>query len=181
MAFPLFSRWIAMNVNYPFPIKFVPFAQTPLMLGHGTRDRFIPLTHSERLFTHYGDARKQLYTFDARHNSPRPYHWYHTAARFIYRQTGLNRVVRPYNRVFASSDLHVGNIQTVIQDIHNEWMIPIARPQVPHTATETRGRRRRRIPQRRRTDSEGVVDEADDYDIPAVPVGTLERVNLVIP
>jgi pimeloyl-ACP methyl ester carboxylesterase len=187
MAFPLFSRearrLIEMNVDYPFPIQFVPFAHTPLMLGHGTGDQFIPLAHSERLFVHYGDPRKQLYPFHAKHNTPRPYHWYQTAARFIYRQTGLDRVVRSYNWVFARSHLHIGNIQTVIQDIQEAWHIPVERPQAlpTGTAAETRERTRQRGPLRRWTDSEGDVEEADDCDLPEVPTGTLASVNLVFP
>jgi pimeloyl-ACP methyl ester carboxylesterase len=184
MVFPLFRhearRSVEMNIDYPFPISFVPFARTPLMLGHGSRDMFIPPEHSEKLFAHYGDPRKQLYTFDAKHNSPRPYHWYHTAARFIYRQTGLDRSLRPYTWVFAKSFLHVGNLQAVIQDIRDALREQEERQEVsqaPEAAAEGEGSRSHTKP----TESEGEGDEADAHDVPAEPAGTLARVSSVIP
>jgi pimeloyl-ACP methyl ester carboxylesterase len=134
LAFPVVraeaQRRIEMNIDYPFPINFVQFARTPLLLGHGTKDTFIPAHHSEMIFAKYGDASKQLYTFEAKHNSPRPCHWYQTAARFIYRQMGLDDKVRMYNWVYSNSALHVGNLRVVLRDLENSSQHQPDRPEV---------------------------------------------------
>jgi hypothetical protein len=134
IAFPLVRaevrRRTEMNIDYPFPINFVHFAHTPVLLGHGTRDTFIPPHHSEIIFAKYGDASKQLYTFEAKHNSPRPFHWYQTAARFIYRQTGLDEKVRMYNWVYSNSCLHVGNLRVVLENLRNSSQHDSDRPDV---------------------------------------------------
>jgi fermentation-respiration switch protein FrsA (DUF1100 family) len=71
-----------------FPIRDVPKARTPVLLGHGARDNFVPLAHSRRIFSAYGLADKQLYVFDAEHFKSRPYHWYGVAGRFVYKKLG---------------------------------------------------------------------------------------------
>jgi predicted esterase len=110
-------RTTAVNIDYPFPINFVQYAQTPVMLGHGSRDRFVPFTHCEAIFERYGSANKQLCRFDSKHNSPRPSHWYRTVARFIYRHLGMDAQVRSYDAVYSSAKLHVGEREAVRLEI----------------------------------------------------------------
>jgi pimeloyl-ACP methyl ester carboxylesterase len=122
MALPIVQaearRMTGVNIDYPFPINFVQYAQTPVMLGHGTRDHFVPARHSEAIFSRYGDSHKQLCTFDVKHNSRRPSHWYRTVARFIYRQVGLDTAARSYDQIYAASELHVGTVSMILRDIH---------------------------------------------------------------
>lgn len=105
------------DVISPSPIREVPFSHTPLLMGHGKQDTFVPLPQAQVLFDTYGFQDKQLYIFDARHNSVRPYQWYETASRFVYRKLGLTPTKRFYDAVYNSSMLHSGIHSVILEDI----------------------------------------------------------------
>jgi alpha-beta hydrolase superfamily lysophospholipase len=121
LAHPIFTsqakRILEMDVNDPFPINIVQYAQTPLLMGHGSLDTFVPVEQSRKIFAKYGHKNKQLYIFEAKHNTPRPWDWYHIAARFMYRETGIEAKVKNYNEIFRDAELHVGSGELVLQDI----------------------------------------------------------------
>lgn len=124
MAFPVFrrkaKRLMDMEIDCPFPIAYVSAASTPLLMGHGSKDTFVPPHHAEDIFLRYGCKNKQLYIFDAKHNSTRPYQWYQSVARFIYRHAKVDAKPRNYNYVYATSHLHVGSLDIVLEDIDNQ-------------------------------------------------------------
>jgi predicted esterase len=91
---------MAVNIDYSFPMDFVQYAQTPLIVGHGRKDVFVPVRHSEEIFAKYSDIHKQLWILDVKHNSPRPSYWYRPVARFIYGHLGLDAEARSYERVY---------------------------------------------------------------------------------
>ena len=108
------------DVLSPSPLREVPFSQTPLLMGHGKQDSFVTLPQAQYLFDMYGCPDKQLYIFDARHNSVRPYQWYETASRFIYRKMGLTPNKRFYDAVFNSSMLHSGLQERILEDVDKQ-------------------------------------------------------------
>lgn len=105
------------NIISPYPLSEVPYSSTPLLMGHGKQDTFVSPSQAQHLFDSYGFADKQLYLFDARHNSVRPYQWYETASRFIYRKLGIKPVKRYYDSIFTSSELHSGIQDVILEDI----------------------------------------------------------------
>ena len=121
MAFPIFRNYARefaeIDIDSPFPIEYVSSARTPLMMGHGRNDTFVPPHHARHLFDKYGCKAKQLYLFAGKHNSTRPSHWYEAAGRFIYRHFGISGWVKSYNSIYASSGLHVGELQVVLEDL----------------------------------------------------------------
>ena len=106
-----------MNLNCPSPLSDVPFAQTPLLMGHGKLDSFVPLHQAMDLFEQYGFSDKQLYVFNVKHNTSRPNQWFETVARFIYKKLGLEIEVRKYELIFRESQLHVGEKTLVLAEI----------------------------------------------------------------
>lgn len=100
-----------------YPLKDVAFAATPALMGHGKRDMFVPLSQARKLFDRYGATDKQLYVFDAKHNTVRPNQWYETAARFLYRRLGIASQVRQYDVEYRGAQLHSGVVSEVLIDI----------------------------------------------------------------
>jgi hypothetical protein len=103
--------------DYEFPIRDVSTSRTPVLIGHGDRDRIVPLRHAQELFKYYGIPDKQLYIFEGEHFRARPYHWYAMAARFVYRRLGLSATPRFYEHVYGQSLLHVGCPSSVFADL----------------------------------------------------------------
>ena len=106
------------NVDNPFPIHYIPFARVPLLIGHGSRDKFVSTWMAEEIFKKYGYDDKQLYFFNGNHNSARPSQWYQTAARFIYKHANINMRARPYELVYRTSSIHVGPVDQVVSEIN---------------------------------------------------------------
>lgn len=104
-------------IDLQYPLAVVNSAKTPLLLGHGKRDNFVPLAQAEELFERYGFSDKQLYVFNAKHNTKRPDQWYEAAARFVYRKMEIDSKVRSYDSVYSGAKLHIGNIETVLREI----------------------------------------------------------------
>lgn len=102
------------DVNYP--VKNVSYAATPLFMGHGKYDTFVPINQARELFAQYGCTDKQLYIFDAKHNTARPNQWYEAAARFVYRKLGINQRPRFYDLEYRNSVCHIGKLEFVLQD-----------------------------------------------------------------
>ena len=105
----------ALDLNYP--LKDVTFATTPLFMGHGKIDSFVPIEQAFRIFDKYGCSDKQFYIFDSKHNTPRPSQWYEAAARFIYRKLGIDQKPRMYDLEYRFSKLHVGVLEEVLLEL----------------------------------------------------------------
>ena len=105
------------NIINSYPISEVPSSRTPLLMGHGKQDSFIPLNQAQILFENYGCNDKQLYVFDAMHNTLRPSVWYEAASRFIYRKLGLNILSRHYEIFLNASFIHSGLKSQILEDI----------------------------------------------------------------
>ncbi|OHT16719.1 hypothetical protein TRFO_12978 [Tritrichomonas foetus] len=105
----------ALDVTYP--LKDVTFSTTPLLMGHGKIDTFVPIQQAQQLFDRYGCSDKQLYIFNAKHNTTRPNQWYETAARFVYRKLGIDQKPRLYDSEYRNSLLHVGQLETVLVEV----------------------------------------------------------------
>jgi pimeloyl-ACP methyl ester carboxylesterase len=121
------ERLLDMNVDCPFPLDFVQFAQTPLLMGHASRDVFVPMHHAQEIFANYGYKDKQLYIFEGKHNSPRPHQWYESAARFIYKHTGVKEKAKRYPWMYTHSYLHSGLRDVVLREIeaqrkYEQWL-----------------------------------------------------------
>lgn len=114
------NKMLKTNIIAPYPLSEVPYSTTPLLMGHGRQDTFVSPSQAQHLFDCYGFADKQLYLFDARHNSVRPYQWYETASRFIYRKLGIKPVKRFYDAIFTGSELHSGIQEVILADIDRE-------------------------------------------------------------
>ncbi|KAH0785359.1 Clan SC, family S9, unassigned serine peptidase [Histomonas meleagridis] len=105
------------EVDINYPLRDIPCARVPLLMGHGKSDTFVPLAEGKAIFDKYGCQEKQFYIFCGKHNSPRPRQWYETAARFIYRHAGIRFPVRNYDSELRNSFLHVGDPERIIQAI----------------------------------------------------------------
>lgn len=114
------AKLVGPNFDCGFPKGEVMYAKTPLLMGHGKKDTFVPLPQAQKLFNLYGFNDKQLYIFEATHNTSRPIQWYETASRFIIRKMGLDQEKRLYGRVYGNSRLHVGKLETILEDIEKE-------------------------------------------------------------
>ena len=121
LAFRIFKEAameeLNLDIDSPFPGEYVASSKTPLLMGHGRSDTFVLPSHARHLFDKYGCRNKQLYLFKGKHNSTRPRQWYETVGRFIYRHCGIKDKVRAYNLVYASSHLHVGELNLVLSEI----------------------------------------------------------------
>jgi pimeloyl-ACP methyl ester carboxylesterase len=190
MALPIVQaearRMVAANIDYPFPINFVQYAETPLMLGHGTKDTFVPIRHSEMIFSKYGDSKKQLYTFEAKHNSARPCHWYRSVARFIYRHLGLEISVRFYDQVYVASELHVGTVELVMRDIQEAKQRAAAAAIIAAAAAEAEanvaapeGEVEPAVEEKAK--EADTSDESDGVYVPVFPATNLANANRVVP
>ncbi|OHS98353.1 hypothetical protein TRFO_08942 [Tritrichomonas foetus] len=102
----------AFDLNYP--LNDVTYASTPLFMGHGKEDSFVPVLQAHELFDKYGCSDKQLFIFDAKHNTPRPPQWYEAAARFIYRKLGIDQKPRMYEVEYKYARLHIGVLNEII-------------------------------------------------------------------
>ena len=114
------QKTLGTNIISQSPIDKVPFSKTPLLMGHGKQDSFVTISQAQKLFDLYGCPDKQLYIFDARHNTMRPYQWYETASRFIHRKLGITPNKKFYDSVSNSSFIHSGIRERVIEDIDNK-------------------------------------------------------------
>lgn len=128
------KKSLKIDINNPFPLDQVPFSTTPLLMGHGKLDNFVPLDQAKNLFNNYGCNDKQLYIFEAQHNSARPTQWYETALRFLYHKCNLPAIQRYYDKVYRDSTLHIGPISYVITDLHHEIVLP-SNAESPHQTT----------------------------------------------
>ena len=135
MAYPVFRKYArefaGMDIDSPFPLEFVSQARTPLLMGHGLRDTFVPPHHSRHIYDRYGYKVKQLYMFPGKHNSTRPARWYEAAGRFIYRYFGIPGWFRQYVPIYTTTTLHIGEINIVLEDIDR-----MRRYRAQHTETE---------------------------------------------
>jgi predicted esterase len=176
-------RTLKMNIDYPFPINFVQFAQTPLLLGHGNADGFVPIYHSEAIFAEYGGSNKQLYIFEAQHNTSRPSHWYRSAGRFVYRRLGVDALVRSYEHVYRTSLLHAGPLVVVMKDLENGMGSEVGRFQ--HAVKEPeRVIKGRRSPRRKRRKALASIPDQNDDDSSTesvFPNGNFTDTKCVIP
>ena len=107
------------SFDITYPLKDVSYSSTPLLLGHGKVDAFVPLNHAKDLFNQYGCLDKQFYIFDGNHNTSRPNQWYETAARFIYRKLGIDMKPRVYEKVYKNALLHIGILDDVLDEYAN--------------------------------------------------------------
>jgi len=107
------------EIDNPQPLSEVPFSQTPLLMGHGKNDTFVSASQAYELYEQYGCSDKQLYIFDARHNSSRPAQWYETASRFLFRKMELPSQQRSYASIYNYSQIHIGKKDQIIQEIGN--------------------------------------------------------------
>ena len=114
------QRTLGTDVISQSPMDKVPFSSTPLLMGHGKQDSFVTISQARNLFDLYGCPDKQLYIFDAMHNTNRPYQWYETASRFIHRKLGLAPVMKYYDSVSNSASIHSGLFEQIIEDIDNK-------------------------------------------------------------
>ena len=110
-------RMYGMEVDYEFPIRDLGQAQTPLLIGHGTIDTFVPQAEGRKIFDSYGCREKQLYLFEANHFKSRPAGWYEAAARFLYRKMGFGDVPRNYDIVYTQSNLHMGDVKLILREV----------------------------------------------------------------
>jgi len=140
LALPVLKRQarsiLSMDVDLPLPINVVNAAQTPLLMGHGSCDAFVQPHNAQHLFARYGCKNKQLYIFNAKHNSPRPCQWYETVARFIYRHTSVGAIVRGYNATYRSSFLHIGETQLVMDELERMLAARLAKEQAEAARSE---------------------------------------------
>lgn len=120
IAKKIVSSEIGSDISNLYPLSEVPFAQTPLLMGHGRQDNFVTLKQAQRLYDNYGCTDKQLYIFDARHNTRRPFQWYESASRFVFRRFGLVPNKRFYDAVYHESRIHSGDINKILADIDVE-------------------------------------------------------------
>lgn len=91
----------------------IPNSRTPLLMGHGKDDTFVPIHQANKIFQHYGCQDKLFYIFEAKHNSPRPPAWYEFASRFIHKRLGLAPVKNDFNSIQSRSLIHVGDRQVI--------------------------------------------------------------------
>ena len=110
-------KMYGMEVDYEFPKRDLPNGRTPLIIGHGSIDTFVPASEGRKIFDCYGFADKQLYLFNANHFKSRPASWYQAAARFVYRKFGFNDMPRDYDAVYTQSQLHMGDVDDIIRDL----------------------------------------------------------------
>lgn len=108
------KKIVGPTIDTNYPLKDVSYATTPLLMGHGKIDSFVPIEQARKLFAKYGCSDKQLYIFDAKHNSSRPCQWYETAARFIYKKLGIDQKPRMYESEYKSAKLHIGKLEDVV-------------------------------------------------------------------
>ena len=111
------KRIVGESLDLRYPLKDISFAVTPVLMGHGKRDMFVPLAQARSLFDQYGATDKQLYVFNAKHNTVRPNQWYETAARFVYRKLGIEGTARLYDAEYRGADLHIGDVEEILVDI----------------------------------------------------------------
>jgi pimeloyl-ACP methyl ester carboxylesterase len=178
-------KTLKMNIDYPFPINFVQFARAPLLLGHGSADGFVPLYHSEAIFAEYGGSDKQLYIFDAQHNTSRPSHWYRSAVRFVYRRLRVEALVRSYEHVYRVSILHAGLEEVVMKDLENGAGRESGGLKVKVREPE-KVRKGKRSPRRKRRKKKAVVSIEDEEDEDSstetmFPKGNFANTMYVIP
>lgn len=105
------------NPDFKFPLISVSKGETPLLIGHGKQDTFVPSIQGQKLFNSYGSMNKQFYVFDAVHFKSRPYYWYENAARFIYRHMSISARPRFYENVYGGSNLHIGEVESIIDNL----------------------------------------------------------------
>lgn len=110
------KKIVGPTLDISYPIKDVSFSSTPLLMGHGKIDSFVSVGQAQELFNKYGCSDKQLYVFNAKHNTARPNQWYEAAARFVYRKLGIDQKPRMYDIEYRNSLLHVGELDFVLAD-----------------------------------------------------------------
>lgn len=110
------KKIVGPTLDIQYPIKDVSFSSTPLLMGHGKIDSFVSVSQAQELFNKYGCSDKQLYVFNAKHNTARPNQWYEAAARFVYRKLGIDQKPRMYDIEYRNALLHVGELNYVLAD-----------------------------------------------------------------
>ena len=110
------KKIVGPSLDIQYPIKDVSFSATPLLMGHGKIDSFVSVSQAQELFNKYGCSDKQLYVFNAKHNTARPNQWYEAAARFVYRKLGIDQKPRMYDIEYRNALLHIGELDYVLAD-----------------------------------------------------------------
>lgn len=74
---------IGCDIEQVCPIESVKKLTIPIVIGHAALDSFIPFTHSQAIYEHYGGNDKILFPLPDDHNSRRPPEWLQHCFNFI--------------------------------------------------------------------------------------------------
>lgn len=107
------------TIDLDYPLKDISFSATPLFMGHGKDDSFVPIHQARKIFDIYGCSDKMLYIMDGQHNTPRPSQWYEAAARFMYRKLGIQQKPKIYDLEYKKAKLHIGKLDGIPYSYNN--------------------------------------------------------------